>query len=79
MPPRARLVRAGRAGRPDAPWYVVDKVMHGNTLVVSQSEEDLMSQWLAAGETNWLVPTPTRTPDSPSQFRSPRKRATPRR
>lgn len=55
---RQGLGIGGLAGRPEAPWYVVDKVTDGNTLVVSQSEEDLLSEWLAAGETNWLAPAP---------------------
>ncbi len=55
---RQGLGIGGLPGRPEAPWYVVDKIMDTNTLVVSQTEEALLSEWLAASEPNWLVPEP---------------------
>ena len=44
----------GLKNRPEVPWYVVDKIMQSNSLVVSQCEQDLMGNWLRISEMNWL-------------------------
>ncbi len=53
---RQGLGIGGRAGYPEAPWYVVRKDLAGNTLVVTQDPRDLESRWLTASAANWLVP-----------------------
>ena len=52
---RQGLGIGGRAGRPEAPWYVVSKDAERNELVASQDQADLMSQSLIADEMNWLA------------------------
>ncbi len=52
---RQGLGIGGRAGYPEAAWYVADKDMDGNVLVVTQDPRDLEGRWLTAGEANWLV------------------------
>ena len=47
----------GLKSRPEVPWYVVEKIMPSNTLVVSQYEQDLMETWLRISDMNWLVST----------------------
>lgn len=44
----------GIAGRDEAPWYVLSKSMHDNTLIVTQDQTALNGQWLRAVEANWL-------------------------
>ena len=44
----------GLKNRPEAPWYVVDKEINANTLIVSQKESDLMNDWLRVSKVNWL-------------------------
>ena len=46
----------GLAGRPESPWYVMDKIPANNTLRVTQDEADLAGSWLRAREANWLQP-----------------------
>jgi tRNA-specific 2-thiouridylase len=46
----------GLAGRPESPWYVMDKIPANNTLRVTQDEADLAGTWLRAREANWLQP-----------------------
>ncbi len=45
----------GLAGRDEAPWYVVDKDVANNTLVVTQHARLLENNWLCALDLNWLV------------------------
>jgi tRNA-specific 2-thiouridylase len=45
----------GLAGREERPWYVSGKLPQTNTLIISQCKSDLNSDWLHAGEANWLV------------------------
>ena len=52
---RQGLGIGGRAGYPEAPWYVVDKRLAENALVVSQDESRLLSGGLVAGGVNWLA------------------------
>ena len=52
---RQGLGIGGRAGYPEAPWYVVDKRLADNTLVVSQDECRLQSRALVARSVNWLA------------------------
>ncbi len=52
---RQGLGIGGLKGRPEAPWYVVDKRVDLNHLVVTQQASDLDNDWLATGELNWLV------------------------
>ena len=52
---RQGLGIGGRAGYPEAPWYVVDKRLAENELVVSQDESRLLSGGLAAHGVNWLA------------------------
>jgi tRNA-uridine 2-sulfurtransferase len=42
----------------EAPWYVVEKHLNDNALVVSQDEADLLSDWLLTPAVNWLLPAP---------------------
>ena len=44
----------GVSGRPESPWYVMDKIPSSNTLLVTQDEADLAGNWLRAREANWL-------------------------
>jgi len=46
----------GLAGRPESPWYVMDKIPASNTLLVTQDEADLAGIWLRARQANWLQP-----------------------
>lgn len=46
----------GLAGRPESPWYVMDKIPASNTLLVTQDAADLTGNWLRAREANWLQP-----------------------
>lgn len=55
---RQGLGIGGLKGRAEAPWFVADKVLSSNTLVVTQDARDLSGSWLAVNEMNWLVPTP---------------------
>lgn len=56
---RQGLGIGGQASGVEAPWYVTDKRVHDNTLVVSQHAEDLSGQWLAAQDVNWLAEAPS--------------------
>ena len=55
---RQGLGIGGLAGRPEAPWFVVDKDLGTNTLIVTQQTEALNGSWCAVGDLNWLVPPP---------------------
>lgn len=55
---RQGLGIGGLAGRAEAPWFVVDKDLRTNTLIVTQNQEALLGRWCAVTEMNWLVPTP---------------------
>ena len=55
---RQGLGIGGQAHRLESPWYVVDKDMSSNTLLVSQNPADLTSDWLMTPEINWLAPHP---------------------
>lgn len=52
---RQGLGIGGRAGRREAPWYVVAKRVEDNVLVVSQDAADLQSHALVATGFNWLA------------------------
>ena len=52
---RQGLGIGGRAGHPEAPWYVEDKRLAENTLVVTQDESRLLSRSLLAQGMNWLA------------------------
>lgn len=58
---RQGLGIGGVKGRREAPWYVVEKRLADNTLVVTQNEADLESDFLVAGAFNWLL-APRRWP-----------------
>ncbi len=49
----------GLAGAREAPWYVVDKRLASNTLVVTQDQATLANDWLTTPAMNWLAPIPT--------------------
>jgi len=53
---RRGLALGGRADRPGLPWYVVDKHMDNNRLVVAQGHNHpaLMSRGLVAGDWHWI-------------------------
>ena len=55
---RQGLGIGGKPGRPEAPWFVLDKDPARNTLVVTQNPEQLEGRWLAVAELNWLVSEP---------------------
>jgi len=55
---RQGLGIGGQASGIEAPWYVADKRVHDNVLVVSQQTGDLSGQWLAARDVNWIGSTP---------------------
>ncbi|TNF79915.1 MAG: tRNA 2-thiouridine(34) synthase MnmA, partial [Gammaproteobacteria bacterium] len=55
---RQGLGIGGLKGHSEAPWFVADKVLASNTLIVTQEQEDLLGTWLSVGEMNWLVPVP---------------------
>ena len=44
----------GLKDRTEAPWYVVQKQISKNRLLVSQNENDLFGQWLRVSNVNWL-------------------------
>ena len=52
---RQGLGIGGRAGHREAPWYVVEKRLADNALVVSQDESRLLSRALLARGMNWLA------------------------
>ena len=53
---RQGLGIGGRAGRPEAPWYVVEKDLKRNVLIVGQGNEneDLFSNVLRAKPASWI-------------------------
>lgn len=55
---RQGLGIGGQASGVEAPWYVTDKRVHDNTLIVSQQPEDLSGSWLAAEDVNWIGSPP---------------------
>ena len=44
----------GLKNRLEAPWYVVDKEIDTNTLIISQKETDLIHNWLRVSGINWM-------------------------
>ncbi|MDF1828022.1 MAG: tRNA 2-thiouridine(34) synthase MnmA [Legionellaceae bacterium] len=60
MGQRQGLNIGGVANTPDAPWYVVDKDLTTNTLLVAQGSEHpmLYSSGLICGPIHWLNPMP---------------------
>ena len=50
----------GRRGSRQAAWYVSEKRVESNELVVTQNESDLMHRSLLATHANWLVDDPMR-------------------
>ena len=55
---RQGLAIGGLAGRPEAPWYVLDKDPERNRLIITQDTTALMNDWLLAGNLNWLGAAP---------------------
>ena len=55
---RQGLSIGGRRGAREAPWYVVEKRIADHALIVTQDERDLLSDWLAIDEMNWLAQPP---------------------
>ena len=55
---RQGLAIGGLAGRPEAPWYVLDKDSERNRLIVTQNPAALLNDWLSAGRLNWLTAAP---------------------
>lgn len=55
---RQGLGIGGLPGRPEAPWFVADKDLTCNTLVVTQNPDHLHGVWLSVSAMNWLVPEP---------------------
>ena len=55
---RQGLAIGGLAGRPEAPWYVLDKDSERNRLIVTQNPAALLNDWLSAGRLNWLTVAP---------------------
>ncbi len=55
---RQGLGVGGRSGRIEAPWYVAGKDLATNTLIATQSEADLLNDWLATPAVNWLGAEP---------------------
>ncbi len=53
---RQGLGIGGRPGAAEAPWYVAGKDLDANVLIVTQDPDDLLGEWLEAGDVNWLVP-----------------------
>lgn len=53
---RRGLDLGGRSGHPAAPWYVVDKDLEQNRLIVTQGHDHpaLLSQWLTAIDMQWV-------------------------
>ena len=70
---RQGLGIGGKAGRGEAPWYVARREQSTNTLVVTQDEHDLHSNWLRVARINWLVdpPVPTFTAAAKVRYRQP--------
>jgi tRNA-uridine 2-sulfurtransferase len=66
---RQGLGIGGRRGAREAPWYVVEKRMDENALVVSQDESDLLADWLVTPAINWLLPTPALPMDCSARVR----------
>jgi len=56
---RQGLGIGGLRGHPERPWYVAGKRQDGNTLLVTQDQDQLLSDQLLAGPANWLGPAPT--------------------
>jgi tRNA-uridine 2-sulfurtransferase len=53
----------------EAPWYVVEKRLADNALVVTQNESDLCSTWLETPALNWLLPPPALPIDCTARIR----------
>ena len=56
---RQGLAVGGLAGRKEAPWYVLDKDMAANRLIVTQDPAALCDDWLTASSLNWLGEPPS--------------------
>ncbi len=55
---RQGLGIGGLHHRPEAPWFVCDKLTDSNTLVATQIPQHLEGCWLSVAELSWLVPKP---------------------
>ena len=55
---RQGLALGGLAGRKEAPWYVLDKELAANRLIVTQDPAALDNDLLTAGSLNWLGEPP---------------------
>ena len=56
---RQGLAVGGLAGRREAPWYVLDKDLAANRLIVTQNPAALCNDGLTAGSLNWLGEPPS--------------------
>ena len=56
---RQGLALGGLAGRREAPWYVLDKDMAANRLILTQEPAALCNDVLTAGNLNWLGKPPS--------------------
>ena len=56
---RQGLAVGGLAGRKEAPWYVLDKNMAANQLIVTQDPAALCNDGLTASNLNWLGEPPS--------------------
>ncbi len=55
---RQGLAIGGRVDRPEAPWYVLDKDIARNQLVLTQNPDALLNNFLTACSLNWLGDPP---------------------
>ncbi|HNP35576.1 MAG TPA: tRNA 2-thiouridine(34) synthase MnmA [Woeseiaceae bacterium] len=56
---RKGLGIGGLAAAPEKPWYVVDKELRSNTLIIDQGDSlRLLSDTLLASDVNWIGPPP---------------------
>jgi tRNA-specific 2-thiouridylase len=71
---RQGLGIGGRAQHREAPWFVLDKDLSTQTLVVTQDQALLNSDWLAASQLNWLsgsAPPPGTRLQAKVRYRQP--------
>jgi len=78
---RQGLGIGGRHGGNGEPWYVVDKDMSTNTLIVAQGHDHplLFSRALDASELSWVLNAPAHTPFhcmAKSRYRQPDQECT---
>jgi len=66
---RQGLGIGGLKGRSEAPWFVADKRLQSNTLIVTQDPGHLNGCWLSVTEMNWLVPPPALPMEAAAKIR----------